>query len=169
MRKDTAPERIDVGKHYRDKSGRVGAPVRLNLSDGGWDGKYHFLTHGKNPAEIAAEVGRITAHHQAKAARLTGFQSIDRTFKVRGTNFLIASLTVDERGIDVELRLRVESEGLEVARIRKVFGNVAAVPTDAEIVQIAVAAATEWLDGEDVAASKTAALAALVAPMNGRG
>ena len=162
------PKRIEFGRHYRDKGGRVGAPIHLNLGDGGWNGHYKFLSHGKSDEEVLAEIHRITLHHQAKAARLTAFASLKRTLTVSGIDFQIVDLTLDERGTDVELRMSIENAaGERIQVIKNAFRTVADIPEDGALVQMAIVAAQGWFEDKAAIAAKQTELATLVAPLIG--
>lgn len=163
-------QRVSIGEHYADKTtGLVGAVVSVNVGDGGWNGHYRIETHGMTDDDVLAEINDVLLHHQAKAARLTGFAGLDRSLKFAGQAFTIVNLTLAERGTDVELRIRIEdSNGVTVGKeFGGVYPAVSDVPSDAEIRQMA----TDYLEGlvgvHAAVQAKAATLANLLAPLSG--
>lgn len=159
-------KRVDIGQPFPDLSGKVGATVRLNLADGGWNGHYRFETHGMTDDEILAKIAAVTQRHQARAARMNGFAAINRDLVVSGSAFRLVDLTIADQGTDVVLRFALEdANGVRVAEIKRTFRAVADVPVDGVIVIAAIAAAKDYLDAQTAMTSRRSSLASLVAPI----
>ena len=137
MRTDERHPRIAV------KEGKLAPIVELHLDDGGWDGHYHFSTHGMSMSEIKAKHDAIVELHRAKAFRLTGFRSIDRTLPGGHT---IADCTIRAQGENaVRLILRVLGADGSRIELDQLYATVADISSDEEIVAIARAAAQQRL------------------------
>lgn len=138
------PSRIEV-REVHDRHGRRASSVNLNFDDGGWNGHYSFVTHDMTPAQVQARHDEILAHHQAKAARMTGFRQVEGSRKFAGSEFEIR-IAIVEQGADVRLTLRVIPDGEKQINLDAVYPDVASLPTDAEILTMCRDAALSHLN-----------------------
>lgn len=128
--------RTHVGKAFRDRRGRLGARMTVDLTAHRVSAVYHIPTHGLTPEQIVAERTRIAAEHEKRAARYVGFASL-RGQKIRhgSTQGEIEHCTIRRRGTDVELHVILRVDGARM-RVTRAYPSTDAVPSNQEIVAI---------------------------------
>lgn len=130
---------LALSNPYRRGDGHIGARAAVKVEHpDGWVETYAFDTHGMTSQEVADKTAALEGHHAKKAARLTGFRLIQgNEIAAGGQVYRIVDCTIFERGIALYLDVRPRAPGFP---IRKVYGNLDALPSDEEILAMVTAA-----------------------------
>lgn len=131
---------LDIRNPYRRSDGHVGARTVLQIEHAdGWHQQYAFDTHGMTSSQVAARASAIEEYHDAKAARLTGFRSVQGIeFLVNGDTFRVVDCTILDAGVTLYLDARriAEDGAAQNVRgfpVRRSYHDIAAVPPNEEI------------------------------------
>ncbi|GEM_PF-5135708 len=135
MKKENEPNIIVASKPIRDKRGRHGVRIAIEITDSPWHGRYEFTTHGMHSSEVAAKRDAIIAHHEKISARLVDFAAVLGSRTIAGDSVVVRDCTIRERGTNVELFVSfINADGTKT-RIRRIYRDIDAVPSNAEINQ----------------------------------
>jgi hypothetical protein len=142
--------KLNFGQPTRRKDGHIGARANVSVrGEGGADGYYSINTHGLTSSQVAAEVDRIHAFHDARAARMDGLRAIqaepiavgDATYRVVDltvrypTNAMHCTLYIDVRQMVNGAKVKVAGFPMRVP-----YANPSEMPDDAAIVALITAA-----------------------------
>lgn len=128
--------KLELSGPYRRKDGHVGARAVLKIHgrEDGWHQSYHFDTHGMTSAQVVAKAAELERYHEKKAARLNGFRSISG-MEIKG--YRVVDCSIHDNGVTLYLDVRPRAHGFPM---RKMYGNLDAIPSDEEIVAMVTAA-----------------------------
>lgn len=134
------------GKPARRKDGHIGAKVDISVrGEGGCDGFYAIETHGKNSTQIAAEIDRVHAFHDERAARMNGFRAIQATpIKIGQATYRVVDIAIRHatNASHCTLYLDVMNGRERVAGFPKriLYKTPGEIPSDEAIVEMVKAA-----------------------------
>jgi hypothetical protein len=137
---------LNFGQPTRRKDGHVGARANVSIrGEGGADGHYSIDTHALTSTEVAAEVDRLHAFHDTRAARMDGLRAIQATpIEMGDATYRVVDATVrypqDAAYCTLYLDVRQIVNGAKVKvagfPLRLLYKTATEIPDDTTIVAL---------------------------------